>query len=74
LHPYAEALLQSVPNIQLSDQKLRYIPGMPPDLIHTPSGCRFHPRCPYARSICKKREPSLIEIEPGHTVKCFKYQ
>ncbi|RLE11190.1 ABC transporter ATP-binding protein, partial [Candidatus Aerophobetes bacterium] len=55
LHPYSEGLLNSVPNIQLSDQKLSYIPGMPPDLTHPPRGCRFHPRCPYATDICREK-------------------
>ena len=74
LHPYAELLLQSVPNIELSDQKLKYIPGLPPDLLHPPSGCRFHPRCPYAESICKEKDPPLLEINTGHFVKCFRYK
>lgn len=74
LHPYAEALLQSVPNVQLSDQKLKYIPGMPPDLIHPPRGCRFHPRCPYVFDKCKKVEPPSFETERGRAVKCFKYE
>lgn len=73
-HPYAEALLRSVPNIALSDQKLKYIPGMPPDMTHPPSGCRFHPRCPYVSDICKEQEPLSVEIKPGHVVKCFRYQ
>ncbi|RLI30797.1 ABC transporter ATP-binding protein, partial [Candidatus Bathyarchaeota archaeon] len=73
LHPYTEALLQSIPNIQLSDQKLRYIPGSPPDLINPPSGCRFHPRCPYAMDVCRVKEPPMIEVEKGRMVKCFKY-
>jgi len=55
LHPYSEGLLNSVPNIQLSDQKPSYIPGMPPDLTHPPRGCRFHPRCPYATDICREK-------------------
>jgi len=74
LHPYAEALLQSVPNVQLSDQKLKYIPGMPPDLIHPPMACRFHPRCPYVFDKCKKVEPPLFEPERGRLVKCFRYE
>jgi oligopeptide/dipeptide ABC transporter ATP-binding protein len=74
LHPYAELLLQSVPNIQLSDQKLNYIPGMPPDLIHPPSGCRFHPRCPYVFNRCREEEPPSIEIKKDHVVRCFRYQ
>ena len=73
LHPYTEALLQSIPNIQLSDQKLKYIPGSPPDLINPPRGCRFHPRCPYVMDVCKVKEPPMIEVEKGREVKCFKY-
>ena len=74
LHPYSEGLLNSVPNIQLSDQKLSYIPGMPPDLIHPPEGCRFYPRCSYAKNICREKEPPLIEVKTGHMVKCFRYE
>jgi len=73
LHPYAEALLESVPNIQLVDQKLRYISGSPPDLIDLPTGCRFHPRCPYVMEKCRENEPLTIQIQPGHAVKCFRY-
>lgn len=74
LHPYGRALLRSVPNIQVLDQKLEYIPGMPPDLVNPPTGCRFHPRCTNAKNICKEKEPSLIQVSPGHMVKCFKHQ
>lgn len=73
LHPYSERLLNSVPNIQLSDQNLSYIPGMPPDLIHPLKGCRFHPRCSYTTNTCREKEPPLVEIETGHMVKCFRY-
>ena len=72
LHPYSEGLLKSVPNVQLSDQSLDYIPGIPPDLIHPPSGCRFYPRCPYAKDECKEKEPPPVEVKPGHIVKCFR--
>ena len=72
LHPYAEALLQSVPNIQLSDQKLKHIPGMPPDLIHPPSGCRFHPQCPYKDGRCSEEEPQLVRLERGHYAACHR--
>lgn len=74
LHPYAEALLDSVPNIQLSDQKLRYITGNPPDLVNPPSGCRFNPRCPHAVKECREKEPPIIHPEPGRVVKCFRYE
>jgi len=73
LHPYSEGLLNSVPNIELSDQILSYIPGMPPDLSHPLKGCRFYPRCSYAMDICKEKEPPLIEIKTEHMVKCFRY-
>lgn len=73
LHPYSEGLLNSVPNIRLSDQNLSYIPGMPPDLIHPLKGCRFYPRCSYATNTCREKEPPLVEIKTGHMVKCFRY-
>ncbi|RLE10862.1 ABC transporter ATP-binding protein [Candidatus Aerophobetes bacterium] len=73
LHPYSEGLLNSVPNIELSDQKLNYIPGMPPDLVRPPDGCRFYPRCPYGEDICRRKEPPLVQIEKEHMVKCFRY-
>ncbi|OYT30230.1 MAG: dipeptide/oligopeptide/nickel ABC transporter ATP-binding protein [Thermofilum sp. ex4484_82] len=44
LHPYTKGLMEAVPNIELEDMKLNYIPGNPPDLFNLPSGCRFHPR------------------------------
>jgi len=74
LHPYAEALLDSIPNIQLTDQKLRYIPGTPPDLINPPSGCRFSPRCPYAVKKCREIEPPTIRVGSDRLVKCFRYE
>jgi len=74
LHPYAEALLDSVPNIQLADQKLRFIAGNPPDLINPPLGCRFHPRCPYAMEKCRKNDPPTVQMGPRRMVKCFRYE
>ncbi|MFQ6077246.1 MAG: oligopeptide/dipeptide ABC transporter ATP-binding protein, partial [Candidatus Bathyarchaeia archaeon] len=68
-----EALLKAVPNVQLSDQKLKYIAGSPPDLLNPPAGCRFNPRCPYVMDACKKREPQPNEVKPGRIVRCFKY-
>ena len=73
LHPYGKALLESVPNIQFSDQKLKYIPGNPPDLINPPRGCRFSPRCPYATERCRKEEPPMINVGSDRLVKCFRY-
>jgi len=73
LHPYTKALLEAIPNIELADQRLVYIPGSPPDLVSPPPGCRFHPRCPFATNRCKVEEPEMIEVKPGRWVKCFRY-
>jgi len=69
-HPYTIGLLGAFADIRRAKEKLISVPGSPPDLIEPPSGCRFHPRCPYAREVCKEREPPLEEAEPGHTVAC----
>ena len=58
-HPYTQGLLQSVPNIDLDDQALYRMEGVPPDLINPPKGCRFHPRCPHVVDVCRERQPWL---------------
>lgn len=74
LHPYTKGLLQSIPNIKLDENEDLYkMAGEPPNLTHPPTGCRFHPRCPYAMPICQKYEPDLVEIAPGRLVKCWLY-
>lgn len=72
-HPYTQGLLQSIPNIELSDQKLVAIPGSPPDMLNPPKGCRFWPRCSYAKKICRVKEPPLIKVGRNHFVRCFLY-
>jgi len=69
LHPYTLALLRAVPRV---DEKveLEPIPGNVPNLIYPPSGCRFHPRCKYASSICKEKVPPLQEVHEGHLTAC----
>jgi peptide/nickel transport system ATP-binding protein len=71
--PYTEALLDSIPKLeQPSHTRLSAIAGRPPDLISPPKGCRFAPRCPYAREKCAEEEPPLVEAEtPGHYYKCW---
>ncbi len=72
LHPYTKGLLLSVPNIKLDErEELFKMGGEPPNLTHPPLGCRFHPRCPKAISICEKDEPEFQEIMPGRFVKCW---
>ena len=70
LHPYTAALLGSVPNIKL-DEELKIMGGQPPDLLDPPTGCRFHPRCPYATDRCRRDKPPWLEIAPGHWVACW---
>jgi peptide/nickel transport system ATP-binding protein len=70
--PYTEALLQSIPRLnQASHSRLAMIPGRPPDLVNPPTGCRFAPRCAYARDLCTREEPTLVQAEsPDHTFAC----
>ncbi len=71
LHPYTEKLVGAFPSILGTKKELSTIPGFPPDLISPPSGCRFHPRCPYAMDICKKDVPLLKDSGSGnHLVAC----
>jgi len=71
LHPYAEALLQSVPNPKKRDQAVKSIPGSPPDLAQPPSGCLYHPRCPYAFDKCRTQRPPLISLDNERKVACY---
>ncbi len=70
LHPYTQALMESVPVIGRAAERLRAIPGTVPPPGAFPSGCRFHPRCPKAQAECKTQMPQLLEVEPGHWVRC----
>ncbi|NJE08054.1 ABC transporter ATP-binding protein [Thermococcus sp. M39] len=73
LHPYTKGLLKAVPNPMTKIERLEAIPGTVPNLITPPSGCRFHPRCPFAMDVCKQKIPELKEIEDGHFVACHLY-
>ncbi|MDA2934402.1 ABC transporter ATP-binding protein [Acidobacteria bacterium AH-259-D05] len=71
LHPYTHGLLTSVPTLGMPrDRELNVIPGQVPNPLHFPSGCKFHPRCPLAEERCKKEEPPLREVKPGHWAAC----
>jgi len=72
LHPYTQALLNSVPNITKKGQVLSWIPGAPPDLAEPPLGCLYHPRCAYAFDRCKKEEPLLLRHDSS-LVACHLY-
>jgi peptide/nickel transport system ATP-binding protein len=73
LHPYTQGLLTSFPAITGERKKLTGIPGAPPNLIHPPSGCKFHPRCPYYDGNQASVAPLLKEVLPGHWVACTCY-
>ena len=73
LHPYTQGLLASVPNIRLEDEDLRTMDGAPPDLIHPPSGCRFHPRCPRVLERCRHEEPAFEQVRPKCWTMCWLY-
>ena len=73
-HPYTEALLGALPQIEgagIREGRLTAIPGRPPDLADPPSACRFAPRCPFSdrNDSCNKEEPQLREVRPGHWVR-----
>jgi oligopeptide/dipeptide ABC transporter ATP-binding protein len=72
LHPYTQGLLSSIPNIKLDKPKLKPMAGSPPDLVNPPSGCVFHPRCPYAKDICRVQKPETFS-KNGHLVSCWLY-
>ncbi|HET8599868.1 MAG TPA: ABC transporter ATP-binding protein [Segeticoccus sp.] len=73
--PYTVGLLASMPRLnETRKERLDPIPGNPPSLINPPSGCTFHPRCPYRDlvpdDLCRKKEPELIATIPGHLSRC----
>lgn len=72
LHPYTEGLLNSIPVIG-SEDELHPIAGSTPSPLNLPSGCRFHPRCPYAFEKCSQTDPDLYQIEERHSARCFLY-
>ena len=71
--PYTKSLLRSIPKLdEPSHTRLATIPGRPPDLVNPPKGCRFAPRCAYARDRCHEEEPVLEVAEhPEHVYRCF---
>lgn len=74
LHPYTAGLLKALPTLRQSGERLYNIPGMLPNLLQLPQGCRFYPRCEQAVQLCAEQEPELTEVRPGHFVRCLKYQ
>ncbi|UFZ01479.1 ABC transporter ATP-binding protein [Bradyrhizobium ontarionense] len=74
-HPYTQGLIRSIPRIDLAAVKkirLESIPGSVPKLVNPPEGCRFASRCRFAIPDCRRAQPPLREIEPGHKVACIR--
>jgi peptide/nickel transport system ATP-binding protein len=70
-HPYTAALMTSFPSIRGPKIHLTALGGEPPDLLHPPEGCRFHPRCPRALEKCHKEVPPLTGSSPDHLAACW---
>jgi len=71
-HPYTKGLINAIPSDRRNE--LVEIRGSVPDLVNPPSGCRFHPRCDYAKAICKKEKPRILQVEKDHMTACFLYE
>jgi peptide/nickel transport system ATP-binding protein len=70
-HPYTLGLIRAVPTVMGVFEELASIPGSPPDLINLPSGCKFHPRCPFATDLCRQEEPELEAVGDEHFAACW---
>jgi oligopeptide/dipeptide ABC transporter ATP-binding protein len=71
LHPYSESLLLAVPvPAPAIKRRKRVLQGDVPSPVTPPSGCHFHPRCPYATERCRREAPALREVRPGQLVAC----
>jgi peptide/nickel transport system ATP-binding protein len=71
-HPYTWGLMGSLPRLDTDIERLVQIQGQPPSLLRPPSGCRFHPRCPYVMDVCRSVDPDLAQVpgEPSHLQAC----
>jgi len=77
LNPYSKALMYSIltpeAEVRKRASQIHELAGEPPSLINPPSGCRFHPRCPFAMDICRREEPPMIEVDKNRFVSCWLY-
>jgi peptide/nickel transport system ATP-binding protein len=72
-HPYTLGLIRAVPTLHGSAEELKSIPGAPPDFVHMPTGCKFHPRCAFATERCRQEEPKL-EGTAEHLTACHNWE
>ena len=74
MHPYTKALFSaSLPSHPDEEREEMVLTGEVPSALNPPSGCRFHPRCPFVMDHCSQNEPELVEVSSGHWVSCFLY-
>jgi len=79
-HPYTQGLLRSVPRlgrktVEKRTERLTAIEGSVPDPYSTPQACPFHPRCAHAiAGVCDQEDPPVVEVSPGHAVRCVLYR
>lgn len=70
-HPYTVGLIQSIPQLGAEKRRLKPIDGNVPSIQDMASGCRFHPRCSFAKEVCLSHPPDLSMVEEGHTIRCW---
>lgn len=73
-HPYTWGLLNAIPRLDVEQERLYSIPGIVPDPLHFPPGCRFSNRCEFKENRCEIEMPDLVQVEPNHLSRCFFYQ
>ncbi len=77
MHPYTQGLIDSIPILNQTRTRLNIIPGVVPDCINLPVGCKFAPRCKarveHNLTICHQKEPDMIQVSPEHKVRCWLY-
>jgi peptide/nickel transport system ATP-binding protein len=71
-HPYTVGLLGSIPRLDDRRDRLAAIDGTVPDMTAPPPGCRFAQRCPFADERCRREPPPLVDVDAGHTSRCWK--
>lgn len=72
LHPYTWGLLQAIPRLDTTRERLLTIEGTVPDMLSLPAGCKFAPRCMFVKPKCEELEPTLEEISSGHFSRCWR--
>ncbi len=73
-HPYTQGLIGSRPSLEHDQERLVFIPGNVPSPLDMPSGCPFHPRCPYAMRICARGMPPQRALQAGHNAACWLHE